>query len=200
MKVGISIASVPKGCDLPRGMRHVRSAVHRGRVFLRGNIHQDMALLIGSELQLVNPGEELADSTKCFHLITNTAFVPRRLLSPKYYGIRGIALSSPENGISGVKVSDETLAWQEILDIKPGGNYLEQPHTLLHCRDALQTKLFRSQPKDDWIAEGRKDLYARALDEYKNLKKHLKPVELAPEAKKELENIVKHADKELASR
>jgi trimethylamine--corrinoid protein Co-methyltransferase len=96
-----------------------------------------------------------------------------------------------------VKVSDETLAWQEILEMKPGGNYLEQPHTLLHCRDALQTKLFRSQSKDTWIAEGSKDLYARALDEYKNLKKHLKPVELAPEVNRELENIVKQADKKL---
>lgn len=102
-----------------------------------------------------------------------------------------------KRGISGVKVSDETLAWQEILEIKPGGNYLEQHHTLLHCRDALQTKLFRSQSKDAWIAEGKKDLYARALDEYKDLKKHLKPVELAPEVNRELENIVKQADKKL---
>ena len=104
-----------------------------------------------------------------------------------------------KRGISGVEVSDETLAWQELLDIEPGGNYMEHPHTLQHCRDALQTKLFRSQSKDTWIAEGKKDLYARALDEYKNLKKHFKPVEYAPEVNRELENIVKQADKDLAN-
>jgi trimethylamine--corrinoid protein Co-methyltransferase len=99
-----------------------------------------------------------------------------------------------------VEISDDTLAWQELLDIEPGGNYMEHTHTLQHCRDALQTKLFRSQTKDTWIAEGKKDLYARALDEYNNLKKHFKPVELAPEVNRELENIVKQADKDLANR
>ena len=88
-----------------------------------------------------------------------------------------------KRAISGVKVDNETLAWKEILDIKPGGNYLERPHTLQHCHDALRTSLFASKSKETWLAEGSKDLYASALERYKEIRKQIKPSVISPEVK-----------------
>ncbi len=36
--------------------------------------------------------------------------------------------------ISGVEVNDDTLAYQDILDTKPGNHFLEREHTMLHCQ------------------------------------------------------------------
>lgn len=99
---------------------------------------------------------------------------------------------------SGVKVDDDTLAWKEILDIAPGGNFLELAHTLKHCREALRTELFVNQPREVWSSEGRKDLYTRAVDKYRELKKRLQPQQLPEDVKKELNQIVKQADERLA--
>ena len=98
---------------------------------------------------------------------------------------------------AGLKVDDDTLAWKEILDTEPGGHYLERAHTLKHCREALRTQLSVSQPRDTWRAEGSKDLYVRMVEEYRELKKNLKPLDLPEEVKRELNQIVKHADEHL---
>jgi trimethylamine:corrinoid methyltransferase-like protein len=99
---------------------------------------------------------------------------------------------------AGLKVDDDTLAWQEILDTEPGGHYLELAHTLKHCREALRTGLSVTQPRDTWMAEGSKDLLTRMVEEYHDMKKKLQPRELPSEVKREMERIVKKADEELA--
>jgi trimethylamine:corrinoid methyltransferase-like protein len=103
-----------------------------------------------------------------------------------------------KRAISGVTVDDDTLAWQEIMDTVPGGHFLERAHTLKHCREALRTELFVSQPREVWSAEGSKDLYARAVENYKELKKQLRPQQLPEEVQRELNAIVKKADECLA--
>lgn len=99
--------------------------------------------------------------------------------------------------ISGVKVDDDTLAWREILDTVPGSHFLERPHTLRHCREALRTELFVSQPREVWSSAGSKDLYTRAADRYKELKKELQPQQLAEDVQREMNRIVKEADEHL---
>ncbi len=107
-------------------------------------------------------------------------------------------ISMIKRAITGVKVDEDTLAWDDIIATSSGNHYLEREHSLRHCRDALQTKLFNSQSRDTWKAEGGKDLYARALDRYKEVKKTLKPLELPADVQKELDRIVKQADERLA--
>ncbi|MFC1956046.1 trimethylamine methyltransferase family protein [Chloroflexota bacterium] len=114
--------------------------------------------------------------------------------SPVQLIIDNDMISIIKRAIAGVKVDEDTLAWQEILNTAPGGHYLEQEHTLRHCRDALRTELFASQSRDTWKEEGSKDLYARALHRYREIKKKLKPLELPAEVQKELDQIVKQAD------
>ena len=97
----------------------------------------------------------------------------------------------------GIKVDDDYLAWKDILDTEPGGHYLELAHTLKHCREALRTGLSVTQPRDTWLAEGGKDLHARIAEEYRELKKKLRPRSVPENVKKELSRIVKQADDNL---
>jgi len=99
----------------------------------------------------------------------------------------------------GVNVDDDTLAWKEILDTVPAtGHYLERKHTLKHCHDAILPGLmFRAQAAI-WRTEGAKELYTRALEKYRELEKRMKPLELPEEVQREINRIVKQADKRLA--
>ena len=99
--------------------------------------------------------------------------------------------------VRGVKVDEDTLAWKEIQDMNPAGNYLELAHTLKHCHDALYPELLPGISYDNWLKEGSKDLTARAVDKYRELKKTMKPLELPKEVQNELNRIVKHADEHL---
>ena len=117
--------------------------------------------------------------------------------SPVKLIIDGNIASIIKRVISGVKVDDDSLAWEEILDTSPGGNYLQRAHTLRHCRDAIRNRLFVKQPIDTWMAEGSKNLYTRAVEEYRELKKKLQPQQLPKDIQKELNRIVKHADEHL---
>ena len=94
----------------------------------------------------------------------------------------------------GIRVDEDTLARQVIIDTPQGGHYLEHPHTLKHCRDATQIDLFATKQPGDWRKEGSKDLDEKAIEEYYELKKNLKPYPLSADVKKELDKIVKMAD------
>ncbi len=97
----------------------------------------------------------------------------------------------------GVKVDDDTLAWEDILDTEPGSHFLRRRHTLKHCRESIRTKLFAGESLEAWRLKKGGDLYDRALQRYKEIKKVLKPVPLPADVKKEIDNIVKKADEYL---
>jgi trimethylamine--corrinoid protein Co-methyltransferase len=98
---------------------------------------------------------------------------------------------------AGVKVDDDTLAWEDIMDTVPIGHFLERPHTLKHCREALRPQLLASQPMPIWSSQGSKDLYTRAVERYEELKKKLQPQPLPEDVQRELDRIVKQADEHL---
>ena len=97
----------------------------------------------------------------------------------------------------GVEVNEDTLALNEILDTNAGEHFLERAHTLTHCREALPVSLFISQSWEDWVSEGEKDLYERALEKYSEIKKNLSTEPLSDDIQKELNRIVRKADKYL---
>jgi trimethylamine:corrinoid methyltransferase-like protein len=57
---------------------------------------------------------------------------------------------------------EETLAWEDVLAVDPGGHFLESPHTLRHCREAFRPRLFLRQSRDDWQAAGGRHMTDRA--------------------------------------
>ena len=99
--------------------------------------------------------------------------------------------------LGGVKIDEDTMAFQEIMDTQPGGHFLQLTPTLKHCRDAMRPDLFVSKPYETWVAEGSKDLTARAEEKYRELKKKMNPLELPKEVQNELNRIAKHADEHL---
>jgi len=101
--------------------------------------------------------------------------------------------------ILGVKVDYDTLALRDLLDTASGGHFMDRRHTLQHCREALRPELFML-PKsvEIWESEGSKDLYARAVDKYREIRKGLQPKQLPEEVQREMNLIVKRADERLA--
>ena len=99
--------------------------------------------------------------------------------------------------VGGVHVDDEFLAVDEILAAGIGGSFVHAKHTLRHCRDLVEPSLFRFQLQQTWEAEGEKDLYARAVDEYERLRMQIRPVELPDDVRREMNAVVARADKAL---
>jgi trimethylamine---corrinoid protein Co-methyltransferase len=58
----------------------------------------------------------------------------------------------------GVKVDDETLAFDVMKKVGPGGHFLEEKHTMRHFREHHQSKLIDRQNFDGWIMTGGKSM------------------------------------------
>ena len=61
-----------------------------------------------------------------------------------------------------VEVDDDTLALDSIDVVGPGGNYLQEPHTLEHCRDYEHPTFFNRRRHDVWVSRGGSDLATAA--------------------------------------
>ncbi len=100
--------------------------------------------------------------------------------------------------VAGVEVDDETLGVEAILAAGAGGHYLKQKHTLKHCRDAVRPDLFVAEPLDAWQGGGSKDLYERAVEKYRELRKDLRPLDLPDDVRRDMDAVVRRADEQLA--
>jgi trimethylamine:corrinoid methyltransferase-like protein len=98
----------------------------------------------------------------------------------------------------GIKLSEETLTWEDILAVAPGGHFLETVHTLRYCRDAFQPRLFLRQSRDSWESKGCPDLITRAQERYRELIVEAKESEILDSVREEMDQIVREADLTLA--
>jgi trimethylamine--corrinoid protein Co-methyltransferase len=91
----------------------------------------------------------------------------------------------------GVTVDDDTLAMEVTREVGPGGNFLEEMHTAVHCRKELSPiKYFVSKTYDGWVRDGRKDLKdVIGEDIQKILKTHV-PQPLSPELRQKFNGIL----------
>ncbi len=101
------------------------------------------------------------------------------LASPAQLVIDNQLIALLKEYVGGVRVDDDYLAVDEIVEAGIGGSFVHSKHTLRHCRDYVEPSLFRFQLQQTWEAEGEKDLYERAVDEYRRLKTQIKPVDIA---------------------
>lgn len=79
----------------------------------------------------------------------------------------------------GFEVNSETLAYDVVASVGPGGNYLMEDHTLKHCR----TEFWRPTVCDRsgleaWMTGGRRDAVARARARWQKLVREHKDPEL----------------------
>lgn len=98
-----------------------------------------------------------------------------------------------------LELDDDTLAWEDLMGISPGGQFLTREHTLRHCRDAFRSELFTRDTRADWERKGSTELFARALDRYREIAREEPRRQADPALVGELERVVREADESLAS-
>lgn len=127
------------------------------------------------------------------NLETATTISPVQLVvDDEINGMVRRILSEPE-------FSDETMAWEDLLNVEPGAQFLTSDHTLRHCRDAFQPRSFIRQNSETWAELGKKDLVARATELYETLLKKEDYSPLSEDMVQEMESIVKSADAHILS-
>ncbi len=96
-----------------------------------------------------------------------------------------------------LSLAEQSTVWEDILAVSPGGHFLETEHTLQHCREAFQPRLFVRQSRDAWAAEGGKSLIERTRDRFRELLAGVGLPEVASGTIEEMERIVAEADRAL---
>src|SRR5215213_1977224 len=81
----------------------------------------------------------------------------------------------------GIDLSDESLAFDAIAEVPPGGHYLGTAHTMRHFRDAFyRAELFDYNSAEQWELNGSEDSYTRAGRKVKQLLSNYQPPVLDP--------------------
>jgi trimethylamine:corrinoid methyltransferase-like protein len=96
--------------------------------------------------------------------------------------------------VKEMALDDDQLAWDVIVETKPGDHFLTSPHTLAHCRDGFMPQHFVRVSRESWERQGRKDLLERALAQYRTLAAKENPSLLDDPGCQELDRIVRAAD------
>ena len=96
-----------------------------------------------------------------------------------------------------ITISDDTLAWADLLSVEPGGQFLTSDHTLNHCRDGLMPINFIRMTREDWTEAGQRDLVERVVDNCRDILKKAGPINLHEQMIEEMDSIVDDADKHL---
>jgi len=92
----------------------------------------------------------------------------------------------------GIRVDDETLALEVTNKVGPGGDYLGEMHTAVHCRKEISPiKYFASKTFESWEQEGRKDLKDIIDQDLRKILATHKPEPLPASVQKQLDAIVK---------
>ncbi|MEP7189673.1 MAG: trimethylamine methyltransferase family protein [Roseiflexaceae bacterium] len=81
----------------------------------------------------------------------------------------------------GIDLSDESMAFDAIAEVPPGGHYLGTAHTMRHFRDAFyRAELFDYNSAEQWELNGADDSYTRAGRKVKQLLASYQPPALDP--------------------
>jgi trimethylamine:corrinoid methyltransferase-like protein len=93
----------------------------------------------------------------------------------------------------------DTMAWEDLLAVGPGGHFIAQPSTLRSCRTTYRPKIFKPDtgkvPKSDDMKNAIERARQRTLDLWKT---NPDPEWINQDTAAELERIVSQADGELA--
>jgi trimethylamine--corrinoid protein Co-methyltransferase len=106
-----------------------------------------------------------------------------------------IALS--DHLMKGIEITEETLMLDELHQIGPGGHFLNTETTHQRFRDFWYPSLLSRDIRDSWVVEGGLSLGTRLKEKVKSLISDHQPEPLPKASKKELEDILKRAEKEV---
>jgi trimethylamine--corrinoid protein Co-methyltransferase len=113
------------------------------------------------------------------------------LASPAHMVLVNEILHMVEHFMSGLPVTDETLALDLIDKVGPGGHYLEEQHTYDHFRDVWYSDLFDRDILDEWRAQGEKQFGERLREKTERVMEH-EPAPLPDDVLAEIDEMAKH--------
>jgi trimethylamine--corrinoid protein Co-methyltransferase len=94
----------------------------------------------------------------------------------------------------GFEVNEETLAFDLIKAVGPGGNYMGELHTARHFRkEHWQPKLFSREMYNGWLNGDHKTDVERARDVYENIMAQTPNVYISDDTEKALLNVIEKA-------
>lgn len=91
--------------------------------------------------------------------------------------------------MQGIVVNDETLAFEAIASVGPGGNFLSQKHTLKHMRDIFLPQFMDRRPYNIW-EEKRDDARDWSLLKARNILENHHPQPLEKKLDTELDKMI----------
>ena len=95
--------------------------------------------------------------------------------------------------VRGIDVDDETLAFDVIRDVGPGGHFLSHKHTLKHVSsEHWLPQLIDRRKYNAWRKEGAKDLLTRAREKLKKILSEHEPEPLPSDVLKDIKELVKY--------
>ncbi|MDH5268280.1 MAG: trimethylamine methyltransferase family protein, partial [Candidatus Bathyarchaeota archaeon] len=98
--------------------------------------------------------------------------------------------------LRGIKISNETLAIDVIERVGPGGQFLDQRHTLEYLKkEHYLPTIINRQKRERWEKAGSKDLREIAREEAKRILKEHQPEPLDRDIEEELKKVVKEVEK-----
>ena len=118
-------------------------------------------------------------------------------VSPVALAIDNEIFSMTKSIIREMVFDDDQFAWDELMSLDYGGQFLTCQHTFSHCREVATPINFIRTDRDGWTAAGKKDLNARVVDYLRELMKDARPIDLPEDTKKEISKIIRSADKAL---
>ena len=99
----------------------------------------------------------------------------------------------------GIRVDDETMALDAIHKVGPGGHFLAEKHTLQHFKEEhLFSELVDRRSYAAWKKAGAKSLVETAREKAKEILKEYQPTPLDKDVQKEISDIIRRAESELA--
>jgi len=95
-------------------------------------------------------------------------------------------------------MNEDTLTWEEITSVSPGGHFLYQPSTLKFCRDGYRSRLLMSPSREDWIKQGGDDYMMMAQKKAREFWQNESELsQLDEPIQQKLQDIVNRADNAL---
>jgi trimethylamine--corrinoid protein Co-methyltransferase len=86
------------------------------------------------------------------------------LFSPELLVIADELADMTRRALEPVEINDDTIAFETIRDVGPGGLFLGEAHTLAHFRELWLPRMLSWEGRDAWEASGSKTLRQRARE------------------------------------
>jgi trimethylamine--corrinoid protein Co-methyltransferase len=103
-----------------------------------------------------------------------------------------------KQAVKGIPVDDETLAVDDIARVGAFGDFLSLGATLRHMRELSEPRFIDRRVREDWEAQGARDIYGRCLAEARQVLEDYRPEPLPADVAAQLRAIVEETDRTMA--